>query len=619
MDPPGDAGPERERTLPFTELPPERLAMTCREIVGAAWVSLDPADPAHWRAQADNVLLRSADEGRTWTRSPIDTGLAATNLFIGPVILSFASTDPHVADAGLRISVDRGDTWAAPRFEPANDTTLAPGTVVATIADTRIAWSPSRVVRISKGGEPWRSEANTEQGALGDDVHATLGAREWVLDAKEKRLFRSRDGGRTFERLPFEPFRFIELLGERGVVAARQPNEGLWISQDDGDTWTRRTGLTSLFAVGPDDGEVWAVTATTGAERPRLMRSRDSGASFAPVTVSLGAAGEGVAIEPGTNRVHAMADGRRVFVPRLETPLGRSNRMVCIESPTGALEQVEPSKSDVRGSATLWAPGRFGFALGTRQQVVPLAEPGRAFAITSRTFPEVVAITGGTRLPDGAVALLLKPRPVIDPSAGPPMIVQLLDPQTLEPTRRLTFTSLVEATPTRATRYLESRRLQALPDGGLRTDTAEGDYPIGVDPAVWVPWPSEGRWGRGGAGAQLVTFEQVEATHLFRLSSDFTEAAVFCSRDAQPSSRCLRYEGQVQDWGVRDSRLYVLDAWRGEVLEGTFGVNEPLRPVLTGLAAATSLFVPVDRDPGVYVVDFHLYRFVPGTTAARRP
>lgn len=619
--PPPDAGvlPVGEDLVvaPYLELPAERIAVTCREIVGASFTSIDPVAPDQWRADNDGVILRSTDEGRTWTRAPVQTAFRANNLFVGPVILAQANLDPQVADAGLKVSVDRGATWHTPDFRVVDDPALPPATAVATIGTTKIAWSPSGVIRVSvDDGATWRTEPNAIPGRGGDDLRASLGDREWFLDAAEKQLFRSRNAGRTWERLPYRPFTRLELLGERGVVAS----DG-FISQDDGETWTQRTGLSSLFAVGPAEGELWAVTSVTGIEKPRLMHSRDWGASFAPVTISYGAT-EGPGTEPGVARVFAMPDGRRVFVPRIEVvPLNPYSWMVCVEtSGPGAIEQASPAKRDTPGSATMWALGNFGFALGTLQQVVPLREAGRAFGITSRTFPDTHAITGGTRLPSGEVAILLQPRPVIDPLAGPPMRVQVLDGVTLMPTREVRFTNLLRTTTGRETKYLESRWLQGLPDGGLRTDTAEGDYPIGADPAVWAEWPSNARWGRGGQGAQVVTSELVGATRFLRLSNDLTETRVFCQEAGGATDRCVRYTGHIQDWAVRDGRVYVLDGWKGEVLEAAYANRDDVfRPILTGLAKPTSLYAPTDDDPGLYVVDTHLYRVVPGPMPARRP
>jgi hypothetical protein len=368
-----------EVALPFTELPPERIALTCRELVGGAFVSIDPAAPQHWRAEATNVVLRSDDEGRTWTRSPVETGFV--NVFLGPLVIGYARTEPYrFNERPLSVSPDRGVTWQRLTFASTTDTSLPPGSAIASLASVRIAWTPTGRLLASFDGGAWTSEPNSFLERGGDDVRVALGDREWFLDAKEQQLFRSRDRGRTWQRLPFRRFRRLELLGTSTVIGS-----GGFISRDDGDTWVRRTGLGDAFAVGPADGEIWALSAVTGIEKPRLLHSTDFGESFAPVTLAFGAAGE--VVDLSTTRIVATADGRRVFEPRLvNSPLNPGSRLTCIEtSGEGALVQATPAKDETMGTSTLWATGTFGFARDTLQQVVPLRTPGRAFGITSRT------------------------------------------------------------------------------------------------------------------------------------------------------------------------------------------------------------------------------------------
>jgi photosystem II stability/assembly factor-like uncharacterized protein len=383
LPPPSDAGaplPGEDLTLPFTELPPETLAFTCREVVGGAFVSLDPADPRHFRAESTNVLLRSDDEGRTWTRSPVETGFV--NVFLGPLVIGYARTDPYrLNERPLSVSLDRGGSWRPLAFASTTDPSLPPGSVIATLGTARVAWTATGRLLASFDGGAWTSEPNSFLQRGGDDVRVALGNREWFLDAKERQLFRSRDLGRTWQALPFRSVRRLELLGESTVVAS-----GGLVSRDDGDTWTRREGLSDAFAVGPADGELWFISTATGDEQPRLLHSTDYGASFAPVTLSLGL--EGTVTELSTTRVFATTDGRRVLEPRISsTTLNRGSRLVCVETTgPGALVQASPAKDDAPGTATLWATGRFGFARDTLQQVVPLRAPGQAFGITSRTF-----------------------------------------------------------------------------------------------------------------------------------------------------------------------------------------------------------------------------------------
>lgn len=625
--PPGDGGVPHVRDEPWTELSPKTLNVVCRPVVGGAFKSVDPTAPQHWRANATNVLLRSDDEGRTWTRAPMQASFAF--IAAGPVLLSQGRVDPLVLnDTPWLASPDRGASWQPLTWTNSANAGLPPGSLEADVGATKVAWTPTGLVRYSTDqGATWSVEPDAYLDVGGDDWRSAIGDREWQVSQKEQGLFRTRDRGRTWSRLTWHRFRGARLVGADGVVAAEEIAGGspaLWISRDDGATWVRRLGFTPEFAVGPADGEIWAITHVTGVDTPRLMHSLDWGASFAPVTLSLGAAGNAATVEL-KGRVWGLADGRRVgLVARLDAQLDYSG-VVCVESTgPGVLEQPTPAKDDTPGTATFWAEGRPGMVLGSTQQVVPLAEPGRAVWRANISFTDAVSINGLARTPAGDVAVLAQPVPVLDRGVGPPMFVRELDATTLMPTVITKFDNLLELGTSGQAKMLESHALYTWPDGTYRTDTVEGDYPLGGMTAMWAPWPSESHWGRHGnpptVSAAAVTFDTVGAAQVFRLSRNLPEAAVFCDAMTLPTERCVSYPGHVADWAYRNDRVYVLDDWKGEVLEASYAaLDNTFRPVLSGLANPTSLFMPTDTDPGVYVVDTHLYRVVPGITPARRP
>lgn len=622
-DLPPDAGPgpvPETRPLDWRELPEERLAVTCRPLIGATFHSVDPAAPQRWRAEASNVLLRSDDEGHTWTRAPVDTavGLVAA----GPVVVAYANTEPlRTGFAEWSASADTGATWAPLTLAPTADPALPPGSLAGTVGAVRVAWTPTSRVHYSLDqGQTWRSEPDAVLPSFGDAWHSALDAREWYADPGENAIYASRDTGRTWVTKRWFAAQDVKLLGAEGVVVTTSEG-GLMLSRDDGATWLVLPGLSGQLAVGPADGELWVLSKPVAPEAPRLMHSLDWGESFAPVRLDLGPAGAVTAAAPRA-RAWALADGRRVLnveLPGLET---LSPRMLCTEtSGPGALEQPTPQRSDVPGVVTLWAGNGRGQALGSTQQVVPLAEPGRAYWLAQRAFTDAVSLNGGTRTASGTVALLYQPVPVLSPRVGPPMFVRELEPVGLTPTVITKFDNLLELGGSGQGKYLESHTLQALPDGTFRTDTEEGDFPLGGPTAMWAPWPKGSHWGRYGTGAAVVTKEFVGATQYFRWSRSLVEAGEFCDVATIPTERCVSYPGHVVDFAHRQGRLYVLDDWRGEVLEADFANRDNAwRVVVTGLARPTSLFMPLDDDPGLYVVDTHLYRFVPGPLASgRRP
>jgi photosystem II stability/assembly factor-like uncharacterized protein len=625
--PPGDDGglpdaglPGAVETVPWRELPEERLALRCRPLIGAGFHSVDPAAPTHWRAVASNVLLRSDDEGATWTRAPVDPSIGV--VLAGPVALAVADINPLALNDGRwRASPDRGATWGALDWRPATETALPPGSLVADVGATRVAWTPTgRVLHSVDQGQTWNGEPDA-LASVGHDFHAASGPREWLGHTTERGAYASSDWGRTWERREWRDLLAVWLQGEAGVIA-RSFEGFLWVSRDDGRTWRNPERISGAVAVGPAEGELWALSKPGGVEPVRLMHSTDWGQSFASVRVDLGAAGSVTDATP-VGPARRLADGRTLLVLELPGVDTLSPRVICTTATSGSLEQPSPAKDDTPGTVTLWARARPGQALGSLQQVVPLSEPGRAYWLGDRTFDDAVAITGGTRTVSGNVALLLKPVEVLRRDQGPPMFVRELEPVNLTPAAITRFDNLLELDGSGRAKYLASHTLQALPDGSFRTDTSEGDYVLGGSTAMWAPWPSGSSWGRTGVGmgVAVVTKEFVGATQYFRLISDYAEKDVFCDVATLPTSRCIAYPGHVRDFAHRNGRVYVLDDWRGEVLEAAFAnLDGAWRPVVTGLATPTSLFLPLDADPGIYVVDTHLYRFVPGPmVTGRRP
>jgi hypothetical protein len=323
--------------------------------------------------------------------------------------------------------------------------------------------------------------------------------------------------------------------------------------------------------------------------------------------------------------VAALADGRRVLsleLPEITSKLTYAS-LVCTETAgEGGLEQPSPARDDTPGTATLWAPYEVKNGTGRRtlQQVLPLAEPGRALWFSAFKVDGAFSINGADRMPSGRVALLTQMSQVVDRRYGPAMQVREYDAATLAVGAVTKFDNLLELG-TAQSRYLVATDLRVLPDGRFRADTEEGNFPIGGATAQYVPWSRPSRWGRfGSKGAAQVSHELIGASQILRWSRSLDESAALCSTDSLPNERCVAYPGQLQDWGIRDSKLYVLDRWRGEVLERDYyDTSAPFRTVMTGLSLPEHLWVPMDDDPGIYVVDTHLYRFVPGPTPARRP
>jgi photosystem II stability/assembly factor-like uncharacterized protein len=167
------------------------------------------------------------------------------------------------------------------------------------------------------GGETWRFLGLRDSGAIGDlVVHPAdpdmvyVAALGRIFGPNEERgVFRSRDGGATWEKVLWVSARTgavdlaMDPRNPRKIFAAawtaeRKPwtitsgseESGLFVSHDGGDTWARvtrglPTGLVGKIAVEvspADPARVWALVEAEGDARG-LYRSDDGGRSFAMV------------------------------------------------------------------------------------------------------------------------------------------------------------------------------------------------------------------------------------------------------------------------------------------------------------------------------------------------
>ena len=99
---------------------------------------------------------------------------------------------------------------------------------------------------------------------------------ETILVTTQQGLGISNDGGRTFRALPSTPVLALLTWTEEGTVVGVDPNGGVQVSEDDGQTWTER---------GNAGGPPAALTATAddvyiATRDGRVVASSDGGATF---------------------------------------------------------------------------------------------------------------------------------------------------------------------------------------------------------------------------------------------------------------------------------------------------------------------------------------------------
>ena len=247
-------------------------------------VAADPFTPGvAWLGAEGQGVLRTLDSGRTWVASR--RGLGATDI----QAFAFDPFRPRTLYAaaslgGLQRSADAGASWSR----------LVPRTrldIQSLAADPRqpglLYAATARGVFVSRdrGGE-WQQSLAEPRGILTVVVDPL---RPGFVYAAGARLWRSRDGGRTWKRLPnpvapdsvavkivFSPHHPGSLYLFQGNNNIFYPG-GLWRSTDGGNTWQRiyDTQASSL-AFDPQVPDLLYLGTGNGS----VYRSRDGGVTW---------------------------------------------------------------------------------------------------------------------------------------------------------------------------------------------------------------------------------------------------------------------------------------------------------------------------------------------------
>lgn len=244
-------------------------------------------------------LYRSRDGGQSWESLDIGARLAVTGLAVSPDYGRDRSLFAAVQGGILRSS-DGGDTWFAARFAAppplfsalrASPSFEYDGVLLAGTMEDGIFASSDR-------GANWQSWnfGLFDLNVLCIALSPSLAEDETVLAGAETGLYRSANGGRAWritdfptDKAPVLCLAFID-DGAAKILAGTE-NHGLWVSCDEGKSWTRLAPETipdavndiqiihrsddsrRLFAL-VDDGLL--ASADDGQTWTRLMQTRDA-------------------------------------------------------------------------------------------------------------------------------------------------------------------------------------------------------------------------------------------------------------------------------------------------------------------------------------------------------
>ncbi|HSG40798.1 MAG TPA: YCF48-related protein [Thermoanaerobaculia bacterium] len=214
-------------------------------------LAVDPRRPSRLYILADRDVFRSEDGGASWALAGRIPGLLISRaLAVDP---ESPSTVWAGGEHGVFVSHDAGETWRPARTGLPTDSGLGINTLAIDPGNpTRVYAGTSGlgVARTFNAGRRWwllpQSGLSAERIWMLALDPADPGTIYVNLSPEDRWSFRSRDGGRTWQ--PFA--RNLSGGGIRDVAAgpgapgplwAANP-AGVWVSFDDGETWSRRDG-----------------------------------------------------------------------------------------------------------------------------------------------------------------------------------------------------------------------------------------------------------------------------------------------------------------------------------------------------------------------------------------
>lgn len=293
------------------------------------WISSDASGQTLLAGAAINGLLNtSTDGGVTWT-----TGNSTAGTWISSDMSANAERMVAVKyqGDGMYTSVDKGVTWTqvtSPLFTGSN----------LSFESVTISQDGQRIAAVSQGGNltysnnagaTWTAATfpGAQQTFSWRGVDSSADGSVIVAVSNDPNIFISTDAGATFRPLNvdigagtvFDNWYRVKISANGRDIAivgnsfGGSPGTGIYVSHDQGVTWTRPFTLTAEYtalAMSADGTKIAATisnrnaTPSTAAATGEVLMSTDSGATFTPVTM------------PGTDtdwRAIAMsADGNRM-------------------------------------------------------------------------------------------------------------------------------------------------------------------------------------------------------------------------------------------------------------------------------------------------------------------
>ncbi len=246
-------------------------------------------------ANYEDHLIRSSDGGFSWEPIQLRSGQTPFALLMGPddrLYLAISDDSGSYRRTRLYISSDLGDTWELvgdlrwPCFYPRSLLGFDATGRLFMASDEGIYRVPADLSTCTTLFEDFERK----HAASGSSRYKSL--RATMMDTRGRLFvtsgfggpYRSRDGGETWDYLtktgiPAANVWSVFVEEQTGIIWAGTSKDGLFYSEDQGQTWNRQWGFESKniidITAGATPDELWAATPYDG-----LFLSRDAGATW---------------------------------------------------------------------------------------------------------------------------------------------------------------------------------------------------------------------------------------------------------------------------------------------------------------------------------------------------
>jgi photosystem II stability/assembly factor-like uncharacterized protein len=224
--------------------------------------------------------------------------------------------------AGIYRSTNGGVTWTlgVAEFYPGGELPLLVDPTNASHIWAELSQG-SRILESVDGGVTWNL-LTTPFNSTAVAFDSVVNGRAWALSDEEIGVYRTVNGGQTWEPVPYSGGEFPEptsILAHPTIankIYVSSPSGAIYVSTDGGDTWDERgnIGPRLLEAIDANTGTLYAIYNEFAPSAPVVMRSVNDGETWESMDTGLDTSITSLVIDPyDSTRLYAVGRNYSVY------------------------------------------------------------------------------------------------------------------------------------------------------------------------------------------------------------------------------------------------------------------------------------------------------------------